>query len=144
MNIQIYTLLVGWSVWYFIQRTSFQGLLRLLPSSQWRPLVIPTSIKWKQLENNNLNYDRHCEVVALDNRSNLGLAYRVYLGCLVPRSDVSSDYCSEIIRFMETRTLAVNGKVIRTISPLAIVLFFYIYFTVQILIMVQKFKCFTV
>ncbi len=34
--------------------------------------------------------ERHCDVVALDNRSNLGFVYRVYLGCFVPRSDVSS------------------------------------------------------
>ena len=56
-------------------------LFRIAEQAQWRPHKSTTSI-------NNRGKtisipERHCEVVALDNRSNLGFAYGVYLDSFI-------------------------------------------------------------
>jgi hypothetical protein len=67
----------------FLQHKLLVYLDCFIPSSD-----VPS---WLLLRNNGTNSqpitsipERHCEVVALDNRSNLGFAFRVYLDCFVP------------------------------------------------------------
>jgi hypothetical protein len=89
-----------WGVWYCSMNLGYNintGLLRLLRTFPNSGTGAVTSICQSTTSINNKGKtisipERHCEVVALDNRSNLGFALRVCLDCFVPFYNINYQY----------------------------------------------------